>query len=109
VLLFDCVQVISHETCHLFYMSHCVFFDCLMNQSHTVAEAMSQPLYLCPICMRKLQKVLRFPSVVHYMKNLLDFLQRLSTAGLASQQLVSTVVWLEHCITVVESNSQKLM
>ena len=97
------MQVLSHETCHLFYMSHCVFFECLMNKSHSVAEAMSQPLYLCPVCLRKLQKVLRFPSVVEYMKNLLKFLRRLADAGLANEQLTNTVLWFERCITVIDT------
>jgi len=62
---------------------------------------MSQPLYLCPVCMRKLQKVLRFPSVVEYMKNLLRFLCQLVNAGLANQKLTDTVTWFEHCLTVI--------
>jgi len=72
-----------------------------MNHSCSVAEAMSQPLYLCPVCMRKLQKVLRFPSVVEYMKNLLRFLCQLVNAGLANQKLTDTVTWFEHCLTVI--------
>jgi len=74
-----------------------------MNQSCTVAEAMSQPLYLCPVCMRKLQKVLRFSSVVQYMKNMLHFLRLLPDAGLANRQLTDTVAWLERCLTVIDS------
>jgi len=76
-----------------------------MNKSYSVAEAMSQPLYLCPVCMRKLQKVLRFPSVVQYMKNLLNFLRQIVDAGLANQQLTNTAMWLEHCLTFIESNA----
>jgi len=76
-----------------------------MNQSCSVAEAMSQPLYLCPVCTRKLQKVLRFPSVVQYMKNLIHFLRQLADAGLANQQLTNTVVWLDNCLTVIESKA----
>jgi len=72
-----------------------------MNHSSSVAEAMSQPLYLCPVCMRKLQKVLRFPSVAEYMKNLLRFLRQLVDAGLANQPLIDTVTWFEHCLSVI--------
>jgi len=75
-----------------------------MNQSRSVAEAMSQPLYLCPVCMRKLQKVLRFPSVVQYMRNVLQFLCQLIDAGLANRQLNNTVLWLEHCLTIIETD-----
>ena len=76
-----------------------------MNQSRSVAEAMSQPLYLCPVCMRKLQKVLRFPSVVQYMKNMLKFLHQLADAGLANQQLINTALWLERCISVTDTQA----
>jgi len=74
-----------------------------MNKSRSVAEAMSQPLYLCPVCTRKLQKVLRFPSVVQYLKNILHFLHQLVEAGISNRQLTDTVMWFEHCITVTES------
>jgi len=76
-----------------------------MNQSNSVAEAMSQPLYLCPVCMRKLQKVLRFPSVVEYMKNMLTFLRQLADAGLVNQQLTNTALWLERCISVTDTQA----
>jgi len=74
-----------------------------MNKSYSITEAMSQPLYLCPVCMRKLQKVLRFPSVVEYTKNLLTFLRQLAEAGFANQQLANTVLWFEHCVTVIDT------
>jgi len=39
------------------------------------------------------------------MENLLRFLRQLVDAGLANHQLTSTVTWLEHCITVIETKS----
>ena len=31
-----------------------------MNESTTIDEAVTQPLFLCPVCLRKLHKVLQF-------------------------------------------------
>ena len=44
----------SHELCHLFGLAHCHYFQCAMNESSSIAEAATQPLFLCPICLRKL-------------------------------------------------------
>ena len=54
-----CVQVVSHEACHLFGLDHCEYFHCNMNASGRVAQAMAQPLFLCPVCLRKLHRVSR--------------------------------------------------
>ena len=47
-------------------MGHCYGYVCAMNQSTTVLEAESQPLVLCPLCLRKLQHVLRFQYLERY-------------------------------------------
>ena len=70
---------------------------------------MSQPLCLCPVCMCKLQKVLRFPTVSEYMRNLLKFLCQLVDVGLVNQQLVSTVTWLEHSLVFIEGTNQQTL
>ena len=35
-------------------MQHCTAFHCLMNGSNHQAERDARPLYLCPVCLRKL-------------------------------------------------------
>ncbi len=60
------VQVVTHEMCHVFGLSHCYFFDCCMNESSSIEAAITQPLFLCPVCLRKLHKVLRFDLVERY-------------------------------------------
>ena len=35
-------------------MTHCPYFECLMNGSNLVTEADKKPFALCPICLRKL-------------------------------------------------------
>lgn len=47
-------------------MGHCCRFVCAMNESSSVSEAESQPLVLCPSCLKKLQKALRFQLQERY-------------------------------------------
>lgn len=49
-----------HELCHVFGITHCYYFACLMNESSSIDEAITQPLFLCPVCLRKLHTVLTF-------------------------------------------------
>ena len=56
----------SHELCHVFGMSHCSYFACAMNESKSILEAESQPLFLCPVCLRKLEKALGFDVIERY-------------------------------------------
>jgi len=53
-------QVMTHELCHTFGMKHCYYFECAMNESSSIEQAARQPLFLCPVCLRKLHKALRF-------------------------------------------------
>ena len=51
-------QVMSHELCHLFGLAHCHYFQCAMNESSSIEEAATaQPLFLCPLCLRKMHQV----------------------------------------------------
>ena len=60
--------VLSHETGHMFSIQHCIFFECLMNGSNSLEETDSEPGYLCPICLRKLQWNLSFDVRKRYQK-----------------------------------------
>ncbi|OWF53097.1 archaemetzincin-2-like [Mizuhopecten yessoensis] len=62
------LKCLSHELCHLFGMAHCDFFSCTMNGSGSVGEAMDQPLFLCPVCTRKLQHICKFDILERYEK-----------------------------------------
>lgn len=59
-LIWKIVKVILHETCHTFGLLHCKYYECLMNESHSIEEACSQPQMLCPVCLRKIQYVIKF-------------------------------------------------
>ena len=37
-----------------------------MNESQSIQEAESQPLFMCPVCLRKLQKVIGFDVLQRY-------------------------------------------
>lgn len=87
------LQVLAHETCHVFYLAHCVFYDCLMNESSSVTEAINQPLFLCPICIRKLQKVCKFDILKRY-TSMLDFLISINTDQ-SSVHLNNSIDWLQ--------------
>ncbi|XP_071956836.1 archaemetzincin-2-like [Antedon mediterranea] len=73
-LLWKLIRVASHETCHLLGLNHCLFFECSMNESKSVKKALHQPLFLCPVCLRKLHKSLGFDIRQRYAQ-LRDFLQ----------------------------------
>jgi len=49
-----CLGVITHEIGHLFGLSHCIWYECLMNGSNHLHEGDSVPLFLCPVCLHKL-------------------------------------------------------
>ena len=63
--------VLVHEAGHIFGLDHCIYFSCLMNGSNHLEESDSQPLFLCPVCLRKLQHVTGFEATARYRK-LLD-------------------------------------
>ena len=59
-------QVLTHEMGHVFGLKHCYYFSCAMNESTSIFQAAAQPLFLCPICLRKLHKVLKFDLLERY-------------------------------------------
>jgi len=67
------LRAMSHEICHVFGLSHCQYFSCTMNTSSSVLHTDTQPLLLCPVCLRKLQLSLNFRVKERYQK-LLEFL-----------------------------------
>jgi archaemetzincin len=72
LLLRRSCKVLAHETCHMFGIQHCVFFNCLMNGSNHLEESDRRPLHLCPVDLRKLQWSLAFDVADRY-RQLLSF------------------------------------
>ena len=66
LLLRRSCKVLAHETSHMFGLTHCTFFNCLMNGSNHLAESDRRPLHLCPVCLRKLQWSIEFDVLARY-------------------------------------------
>ena len=47
-------KVLTHEIGHTLGLTHCVFYECVMNGSNTLEETDEHPLIDCPVCHRKL-------------------------------------------------------
>ncbi|CAF1529016.1 unnamed protein product [Rotaria sp. Silwood1] len=60
IMLRRCVKILLHELGHLFGLKHCIYYICLMNGANNEIEMDRQPLYLCPVCLRKLYSTLQF-------------------------------------------------
>lgn len=93
LLLVRSLEVLLHETCHMFGMSHCIYYKCLVNGSNNLEESDRQPMHLCPICLRKLQHSVGF-DVVDRDKELLKEYRRLRVTGEAE--------WLERRLRFVK-------
>jgi len=97
-LLWKLLKTLTHETCHLLGLEHCQFFSCAMNESGSVTEAMHQPMFLCPICLRKLQQACQFNVLERY-EQMRSFLQAVNTKHGDSPCLTDALAWLDGCIS----------
>jgi len=61
-------KVLVHEVGHMFGITHCIYFKCIMNGSNHLAESDSRHIHLCPVCLRKLQWNIQFDSVDRFRK-----------------------------------------
>lgn len=84
-------KVLSHETCHILGMDHCVYYNCLMNGSNHLGELDAQNTFLCPVCLRKLQRAVH-PEFLERYSSLRDFF--------SGRGLIKQVEWLN---SVLES------
>jgi archaemetzincin len=65
-------KLVVHEICHLLGVDHCIFYMCCMNGSGHLDEDFKQPMYLCPVDLRKLHKLCGF-DIMHRYRQLRDF------------------------------------
>ncbi|KAJ8024094.1 Archaemetzincin-2 [Holothuria leucospilota] len=100
-IVWKMLRVATHETCHLFGLQHCVFFHCAMNGSSSISEAITQPLFLCPVCLRKLQKFLGFDVLERY-QDLLKMCGLLQVEY-PSQSMSDAIHWLKECLQFLNS------
>ena len=73
-LLWRSCKVLVHETAHMFGISHCIFFKCVLNGSNHLEESDARPMHLCPVCLRKLHFNIQFDVLDRY-RQLLQFNQ----------------------------------
>ena len=75
ILLRRSCKVLVHETAHMFGLTHCVFFNCVVNGSNHLAESDRRPLHVCPVCLRKLHHSTGFDVTTRY-RGLYDFYRK---------------------------------
>jgi archaemetzincin len=68
-------RVLTHETGHMFGLLHCIYYDCVLNGSNSLAESDARTIELCPVCLRKLQWSTAFDPVKRY-RELAAFFQK---------------------------------
>ncbi|NWK56033.1 hypothetical protein HW115_10455 [Verrucomicrobiaceae bacterium N1E253] len=68
VLLKRAAKVLTHETGHMFGVRHCIYYHCNMNGANHLQEADAAPMHLCPVCLRKLHRVIGFSPLSRYKK-----------------------------------------
>ncbi|XP_060082305.1 archaemetzincin-2-like [Ylistrum balloti] len=100
------LKCLSHELCHLFGMAHCDFFGCTMNGSGSVKDAMDQPLFLCPVCVRKLQHICKFDILERY-ENMEKFLVEMNKQ-FPSERWNRSMVWIQNCLKYLKTTATYL-
>ena len=68
LLLKRSCKVLVHEIGHMFGLSHCIYFHCVMNGSNHLHESDVRPLHLCPVCLHKLYFSIEFDIIERYQK-----------------------------------------
>ena len=96
VVLQHSCKLVVHEVAHLLGVDHCIFYKCCMNGSGHIAEDYSQPMFLCPVDLHKLQTLCGFHVVQRYEK-MAAFLK---THGLTDEEK-----WLRKRITYIKNCS----
>ena len=66
------MKTTTHEIGHMLSILHCIYYECNMNGSNSLAESDRKPSYLCPICAAKLSWNLDEKLQTRY-KRLADF------------------------------------
>jgi archaemetzincin len=51
---------LAHEISHMFGLTHCTYWRCIVAGSNSQEEADRSPLHACPVCLRKLYSAIKF-------------------------------------------------
>ena len=69
------LQILVHETGHMFGVHHCQTYACVMNGTNSLAETDARPIHLCPECLKKFRWNIGFDPVERY-RDLKAFYER---------------------------------
>lgn len=90
--------VVAHEVTHMFGIRHCVFYRCLMNGSNHLEESSKKPMYLCVVCLRKLQSNIGFDVLDRY-ERLLKYYEEA-----ADKRVKETVEFLREAVARIRAS-----
>jgi len=93
IFLTRSIKVLAHEAFHMFGVYHCVYYKCLMNGCNTMDESDSTPMFLCPVCIRKLEYAAKFDPADRYRK---------LSAFYAGNAMSSEVLWIKKRLEFIE-------
>ena len=63
----------AHEICHMFGLKHCIYYECLMNGTMSAQESARRANNtLCIVCLKKMAKNMKLPSVKVWFENMLS-------------------------------------
>jgi archaemetzincin len=93
------VSTYLHEVMHLFGLEHCIYYLCLMNGANCENEMDGQPLYLCPICLKKMYLLFgkQNYNVMKMYKGILELSKKIG--------LEEEVNWYENRLKFLEKDS----
>ena len=94
VILQRSCKLLVHEIAHLLGVDHCIWYSCCMNGSGHLGEDYQQAMHLCPVDLRKLQKLCGFHVVERYRK-MVEFFKK--------HQLTVELDWTERRIVFLTS------
>ena len=65
-LLNRIIKIATHEIGHMYGIGHCIYYECLMMGTNSLDQTDRNPITFCPVCYRKLWKVLKFDHLKRY-------------------------------------------
>eukprot|EP00918_Siedleckia_nematoides_P107133 GHVU01233588.1.p1 GENE.GHVU01233588.1~~GHVU01233588.1.p1 ORF type:complete len:383 (+),score=37.43 GHVU01233588.1:169-1317(+) len=98
LLLERSCRLLVHETGHLLGFDHCIFYSCLMNGSGHLQEDFSQPMFLCPVDLRKLELLIGLDIIERY-KQLKQFWEQHS--------IPEHPKWIQERLKFIENSESK--
>lgn len=100
LVLYRACKTMVHEIGHMFGVRHCYFYECIMNGSNTLEEADLKPLFLCPVCLRKIKHCLEFDIKERY-----ELLSQV-VDGFDNPRFDRFAEWLSAALQLVEDPSR---